>query len=241
MSSAGDRLIMTKIRAEKALDADLKKQFEQVLDLLDPYDLDVSYGPFEKAFLEVVEQGAGKFLTLEQAFLRAYCVTEFGMDVVAKSTIQELIGWDARDRIAGSLSTVTKASIKAHTAKAHSVEKAYKDARTRAIATGKRHARTASREQSLKTVRDTKGLKGYKRVLTGSENCDFCRMLAGRGAVYDAESVTFLSHDDCSCLGVPQAGGPEPTMDQKYFASPRKEKKSDGDGERLKVALSEMS
>lgn len=34
---------------------------------------------------------------------------------------------------------------------------------------------------------------------TAGNACEFCRMLAGRGAVYREDSVTFRSHDHCAC------------------------------------------
>lgn len=43
--------------------------------------------------------------------------------------------------------------------------------------------------------------RGWQRA--GSGNCDFCRMLIGRGAVYTEASAAFDSHDHCGCVGVP--------------------------------------
>lgn len=43
---------------------------------------------------------------------------------------------------------------------------------------------------------------GWTRVGVG-ENCDFCTMLIGRGAVYTEASVTFRSHDHCNCAASP--------------------------------------
>lgn len=43
---------------------------------------------------------------------------------------------------------------------------------------------------------------GWRRVGVG-DNCGFCRMLIGRGAVYTDASVTFRSHDHCNCAASP--------------------------------------
>lgn len=48
--------------------------------------------------------------------------------------------------------------------------------------------------------------KGWARQTTGL-SCPFCVMLAGRGAVYAAETANFASHDNCDCLAVPTFGG----------------------------------
>lgn len=44
--------------------------------------------------------------------------------------------------------------------------------------------------------------RGWQRV-TSSGSCDFCTMLARRGAVYAEASVSFDSHDACHCDAVP--------------------------------------
>jgi len=44
--------------------------------------------------------------------------------------------------------------------------------------------------------------RGWERRTTGG--CDFCRMLAGRGAVYSEATADFESHDNCHCLAVPR-------------------------------------
>jgi hypothetical protein len=43
--------------------------------------------------------------------------------------------------------------------------------------------------------------RGWKRV--GIGQCDFCRMLIGRGAVYTEETADFHAHDHCNCSPAP--------------------------------------
>jgi hypothetical protein len=45
----------------------------------------------------------------------------------------------------------------------------------------------------------------WQRETTG-KSCAFCLMLAGRGAVYRADTADFQSHDNCDCLAVPVIG-----------------------------------
>lgn len=47
--------------------------------------------------------------------------------------------------------------------------------------------------------------RGWQRQ--GRGECDFCKMLIGRGAVYTKESVNFGAHDNCRCVAVPAFGG----------------------------------
>lgn len=69
---------------------------------------------------------------------------------------------------------------------------------------GRRITRAAMRhvaDGGRKTVITASRLNGlrWRRVLSGSENCDFCRMLAGRGYVYSGETANFQSHNGCDC------------------------------------------
>lgn len=45
------------------------------------------------------------------------------------------------------------------------------------------------------------GARGWKR--TGVGNCEFCRMLIGRGAVYTEATADFAAHDHCGCAAEP--------------------------------------
>lgn len=44
--------------------------------------------------------------------------------------------------------------------------------------------------------------RGWQRVTSGRA-CQFCQMLAGRGAVYSADTADFHSHDHCGCTAQP--------------------------------------
>lgn len=229
MSAAGDRMILAKIKAERRIDDDMRKQFLKVFELLDEYDLDVSYPAFEAAFIQVISDSSAKFLTLEQSFLRTYAALEHGVEVAAATNIHKIMDYETQDRLRASLKSVTATSIKVQAANGHSIPKARDGAKQKAIGVAMRYAREPAREYGVKTATQTQGLKGYKRVGTGSEDCSFCRMLQSRGAVYDADSGNFLAHDHCDCVLVPEKDGPSPTMAQKYVASARKSNDFDKD------------
>lgn len=61
--------------------------------------------------------------------------------------------------------------------------------------------------------------QGWSRQTTG-KSCDFCQLIAGRGAVYSAKTADFSSHDDCDCLAVPQFGAGHDV--QPYVPSQRR-------------------
>lgn len=68
-----------------------------------------------------------------------------------------------------------------------------------------RHVLDGDRGSVLESIRTDKVAKGYARV-TDSSPCNFCELLAGRGAVYGEESADFEAHDKCAC-------GAEPLFD----------------------------
>lgn len=65
---------------------------------------------------------------------------------------------------------------------------------------------------------------GYRRIARG-ESCQFCYMLAARGAVYKDDSAYFAAHNKCKCTAQPvfRGGdlGPEADVLQ-YIAAGRK-------------------
>lgn len=65
---------------------------------------------------------------------------------------------------------------------------------------------------------------GWQRSASGG--CDFCQMLAGRGAVYTEASADFASHDWCGCVAVPAFKG-EPRPVKPYTPSVRDSSEAD--------------
>lgn len=65
-----------------------------------------------------------------------------------------------------------------------------------------RHVLDGARHTLIRTVGADPQAKGWRRVI-GGKGCDFCQMLAGRGAVYSADTADFQSHDHCACAAEP--------------------------------------
>ena len=57
-----------------------------------------------------------------------------------------------------------------------------------------------ARQTITGSVAKDPGRVGWARVTSGG--CDFCEMLAGRGAVYSADTARFETHDHCRCDAV---------------------------------------
>jgi len=88
------------------------------------------------------------------------------------------------------------------------------------------------------TVKDRRA-NGWSRTLEPGA-CNFCRMLADRGAVYSGETVRFASHDNCRCSVAPRFRvGPNdvPAGPVQYAASKRRGKRTEADRRRVREYL----
>ncbi len=65
----------------------------------------------------------------------------------------------------------------------------------------------------MATDADPSGV-GWKRIVD-PDPCDFCAMLAGRGAVYRSDTVRFRAHDGCGC-------GVQPVFEQELSERQRR-------------------
>jgi hypothetical protein len=82
-------------------------------------------------------------------------------------------------------------------------------------------ALVGSRETVTRAVARDPRASGWQRV-TRVGACRFCRMLAGRGAVYREATAHFASHGDCNCAAVPSWDQDAPEVDVTlYRASQR--------------------
>ena len=238
MAQPSTALIEAKIKAARGLDKEMEQRLKAIFKLLDPFETDLTYPAFEAAFLAEMERVAGRHYVLERAFLEAYISREFGIKPQGTDAAFTALTTGQKEAAKSSLSSLTRSSIKAHTAKGHSITKAYTDAETRVLGLGKRVARDPSRELTAKASGRTRGLGYYKRVTTSGNTCSWCEMIAGRGAVYTIDTAQGSWHDNCSCLAVPARyqDGPKPTNTQKTMVKP---KKTELDKEKIRENIKE--
>jgi hypothetical protein len=95
------------------------------------------------------------------------------------------------------------------------------DALTTLLPSVGKYALAAGRDTiATSTHRDPRAV-GWQRVVR-SGGCRFCRMLAGRGAVYKDTTAHFASHGHCNCAAVPSWDQDAPEVDVEiYRASAR--------------------
>lgn len=67
----------------------------------------------------------------------------------------------------------------------------------RVARTAERRVLNSARRTTL-SIADMNNLRWYRKT-TGMENCDLCRLLESRGAVYTRDTAFFETHDGCDC------------------------------------------
>ena len=62
----------------------------------------------------------------------------------------------------------------------------------------------AGRDTVITSLKEDPQGRGWRRHTRGG--CDFCKLVASKGAVYSPETASFSSHDNCGCVAVPSIG-----------------------------------
>jgi hypothetical protein len=80
---------------------------------------------------------------------------------------------------------------------------------------------------------------GWRRISSGS-GCKFCRMLAGKGAIFKQDTARFAAHEHCHCTAQPVFEGQhgEEASVMQYVAS--KKRRTEADRKRLRDYLASM-
>ncbi len=106
------------------------------------------------------------------------------------------------EQLAVVLRTTSVVSVKNAMTRGDPLERAARKAFVLSSGASARLVLDAGRETVTRTVQADPMARGYRRVLGGG-GCQFCRMLAGRGAVYGEDSASFEAHDACGCTAEP--------------------------------------
>lgn len=161
-------------------------------------DLDGSYGRLERAVRPVVAANLQTSAGLSSAYLRALRAKR-GVPGRVTPVRVSLDG----DQFATSLRVTSVVAAKDAAARGVAAEVALRNASTLTANAMVRLVLNGGRDTVLGTLRQDRAR--YARVL-GGEGCDFCQVLAGRGAVYSAETADFEAHDKCACTPEPDWG-----------------------------------
>lgn len=167
--------------------------------LLDPKALDATFEDWLVVVEPLVQNGRRMSAQMAAAYLAEARRQSVGFD----GTFVPVVAGDvSRDRLRTSLLVTGPLSIKRAMTRGVQLGRAVDVAGATSSAAAMRHALDGGRETILGSIRRDDRANGWRR-LTSGKPCKFCSMLAGRGAVYSADTVDFHAHDGCSCSAEP--------------------------------------
>ncbi|WP_172121305.1 hypothetical protein [Actinomyces faecalis] len=195
--------------------AELNRQMDVHWQLLDLDNLDATRKAWLQHAVETLTSHQGQAADIAAEFCQdwAKVFTGQGMKVLKPGLQAAKVIRDAEQ----ALDALGPAGIKARIAKGVSPEAASAQALRAVKAAMEKRVLDADRQTVIRSAAADPSAKGWKRI-TSPGACKFCKMLAGRGEVYDARSVRFAAHDICRCQAVPAWGG-EPVNVHQYIAS----------------------
>lgn len=191
------RLTQTHRTTQERLGDLLAVKIAAAFDILDPEDLDGTFDDWVAAVEPIVQAGRAASSQLAAAYLAALRTLHLGDQFAAV-----LAGPLVLEGLRASMLVTGPISIRANLGRGTPLEQALETAQRFSAGAASRHAINAGRETITGTIQADPRAVGYERVTSGS-GCDFCELLAARGAVYGAESADFEAHDRCGCTAEP--------------------------------------
>ena len=173
-------------------------QVSRLWPALDWARLDATYPEFALSVAALVQKNRQTSAGLAAAYLRAFRQAK-GVPGEVKPVFAEPL---IVDQFATSLRVTSVIAAKKAAAAGTLPAEAMANALTQSTGSMARLVLDAGRETIVQTVRADRAAFGWQRILGGG-GCDFCQMLAGRGAVYKEDTADFPSHDHCGCTGEP--------------------------------------
>lgn len=175
------------------------RQLRAVWSLLDPADLDGTFEDWLIAVVPLVETQRRASARIAANYMTAARTLELGVDVDPFTpALADTLDLRA---LTTSMLVTGPVSIRGNLGRMP-IGRAVDIAEGRTAAAAMRHALNGGRETIVRSVAADRRAAGWARVASGKA-CEFCSMLAGRGAVYGAESANFEAHDGCSCTAEP--------------------------------------
>lgn len=167
-----------------------------VMPLLQWADLDGSFARLEQSLRPVIAKDLATSAGLAATYVRKMRAKHgpAGRVDVALASLNP-------EQFATSLRVTTVIAAKSAAGRGLAADLAMQRVSVLASNAMTRIALDGGRRTVVDALKQDRGAR-YQRVLGGS-GCDFCQMLAGRGAVYSAETADFEAHDKCACMPEP--------------------------------------
>lgn len=173
-------------------------QVAKLWPALDWARLDATYPNFALSVAALVQRNRQTSAGLASQYLRAFRLAS-GVPGELKIVHAEPL---IVDQFTNSLRVVSVVAAKKSAAAGKPSDLAMADALTETQGAMARLVLDSGRDTTTQTLKADRAAYGWQRVLGGG-GCDFCQMLAGRGAVYKADTADFPSHDHCGCTSEP--------------------------------------
>lgn len=167
--------------------------------LMEPTDVDSSFGPWSRSALPVIAEQHTASARLGGNYLSSFKALELGLDA---EPVAPLLATLNTDQVLTSLYVTGPIEVKKQMAAGRTLGEAMDRASASSASSALRLALNGGRDTISDTLSTDPQARGWARV-TSRRCCSFCAMLAARGPVYGAASVRFRAHDGCACTVEP--------------------------------------
>jgi hypothetical protein len=184
--------------AQLALRAQVLRDLSRLWPAMDWQQIDRTFPLWAEAVGALILRHRATSAGLASAYLQAFRFSE-GVAGTAPVVLAPRL---PDEQIRTALRVTAAVSLKAAATQGVAREQAMANAFVRSSGAVTRLVLDAGRETvRASTLADPKA-RGWQRV-TSARACEFCQMLAGRGAVYSDRTVDFTAHDHCGCSAEP--------------------------------------
>ncbi len=193
---AGSRLTEAHRLAQSRLGAQTVQNLRPIWSLLDPVDIDGSFQGWLDAVLTIIRSQRSSSARLAATYVDLYKKAELGASALTPIlTLAEAVPVEAA---ATSLWVTGPIRIRQAIGRGVDLSRALDLGESQSSAVAMRHVLNGGRQTILSAVQRDPQIAGWQRVTSGNP-CDFCSMLADRGAVYSEDTVDFEAHAGCNC------------------------------------------
>lgn len=176
--------------------ATVVRRLNRLLQSADPNDIDAWFAKHERDIVEMIYDGWQSNRTLAAIYLRDHAAANRTFTTVHQALFN-------RNQVRTSVLVTGPVRFKQAIANGGSPAAALRLMRKALGGSAYRHSANGSRDTVMNTVKNSRTIRGYRRVSDGNP-CAFCAMLIGRGAVYEKDTASFQAHDKDGCVPEPE-------------------------------------